>query len=197
MKLRVYRTFPGHLATVIAGWITLSILHIQLSGWGQTGYLSFLGKQADMKGLPIIGSWYNLYNFTPDACRAYWSLGNEWIRIGGCGYPLTNLMHGFAWVIIGLTIGLFLRDLALYAIAFWSYLICTVTGVVWEKWELISGTTVLRPELFSTVQQATTEGLRLLNDTVDDIQLGVIFLLITLALLLAADRHFGYEYIGA
>jgi hypothetical protein len=105
-------------------------------------------------------------------------------------------MHGFALALIALTVSLFTVTLALAAVGFISYMASTLAAIIWEKWELLSSTTTCNPALFSDVQHVCSEMLRLINDTVDDELIGVIFLLITLAFLLLADQHFGYEYVG-
>jgi len=106
-----------------------------------------------------------------------------------CGYALTNYFHVLAGCLLALT-------LSLLFVTFngWAYSLFTIVTVLifvlgWEKYELLTGITTLRPELFGTIAQATSEGVRLINDTVNDIVGGTVGGLVTVAGLRIVDRH--------
>lgn len=189
MKIAVYRTFPYQVGLLAVLWPTLLLLHLHLSGWGTTLYIP-------IDPTPFRSwAWYNLYNIPLEQCTRAWYFGLSWLQIGSCGYPLTNLMHGFALMLIGGTVNLFSKSLNPWKEAWFTFVFGLLPGILWEKWELLVGITILKPELFDTVQQATIEAMQLLNDTVDDILVGLIFLSLTVIVLVLADRHFGFEYV--
>ena len=75
-----------------------------------------------------------------------------------------------------------------------SYVVAVGAAVGWEKWEILTGITGLKPELFGSIVQLATEAMRLITDTVDDILAGFVFMTIFMALIMAADHHFNFEY---
>jgi hypothetical protein len=103
-------------------------------------------------------------------------------------------MHGLALILVGLTVNLGCKSLNVWKEGLISYVVSFSAAVGWEKWEILAGITTLRPELFNTVQQVTTEAMRLITDTVDDILVGFVFMTIFMACILAFDHHFNYEY---
>jgi hypothetical protein len=181
VKIRIYRTFRYQLGLVAVLWPILFMLHVHWSGYGLTAYLWWMDwLRSVMANVPGM----NAYNVPADCGLAL------------CGYPLTNLMHGMALMLIGLTVDLVFESLSLGWVGLLSYGITTGIAVLWEKYELLRGITILRPEAFPTVQAAVFEAKRLLNDTVDDILWGLAFLCLTFIALLIADHHFGYEYVN-
>jgi hypothetical protein len=181
MNLRIYRTFKYQAGLVALLWPSLFMLHVHWSGYGLTAYLWWMDwLRSAMAAAPGM----NAYNIPVNCGLAL------------CGYPLTNLMHGVALMLIGMTVDLGLSTLSLGWVGLISFASTTGFAVGWEKYELLRGITILRPENFATVAQAVFEAMRLLNDTVDDILVGLVFLVATLCILLVLDAHFGYEYVG-
>jgi len=156
-------------------------LHLHWSGYGLTGYLWWMDwLRPLMSGVAGL----NAYNI-PEGCG-----------LALCGYPLSWLMHGVAVFLVGLTINLCFKDLdvwkefGLTSLTIWA-------AIIWEWWEIWAGVTTLRPELFATIEQATSEGMRLITDTVNDILVGAVFLWAFLIVISLLDHHFGFEYVEA
>ena len=177
--MKVYRTFPYQVGLVVLLWPLLVILHLHWSGYGLTKYLSFMDwLRPVMANVPGI----NAYN-VPVACG-----------LSLCGYPLTNLMHGMALIVVFLTIDLPSKDLNVWKAGLIAFVGTIGFGVGWEKWELAKGVTILKPESFGSTEQLATEAMRLLNDTVDDILFGLIFLIATMIIVMVLDKYFNYTY---
>ena len=171
-------------------WAILLPLHLQLSGWGTTLYIPI--DPTPFKTWP----WYNLYNIPMEKCAAagYWQVNLLIFTLGSCGYPLTNLLHGLALILVGLTVNLGCKSLNVWKEGLISFVLAVGTALGWEKFELIQGISILKPDLFNSIAQAVTEAMRLLNDTVDDIFIGFIFMTSFMALVMLADHHFNYDY---
>ena len=177
--MRVYRTFPYQAGLVAVFWPIAIFLHLHWSGYGLTNYLAVVDwLHPLMQNVPGM----NAYNI-PAACG-----------LSICGYPLTNLMHGMALVVVFLTIDLASKDLNVWKAGLIAFVGTIGFAVGWEKWELTKGVTILKPELFGSIEQLATEAMRLLNDTVDDILVGLIFLVVTMIIVMALDKCFNYTY---
>jgi hypothetical protein len=179
MKVRIYRTFKYQAGFVAVFWPLILLIHFHWSGYGFTNYL-----QGTEFLRPLLG-------WLPGA-NAYNTIENCGLPI--CGYPLTWLLHGVGLFLVGITLNLGFKDSNPWKEGLLTSLVIWV-AIIWEKWELLTGVTILRPELFGTIAQATNEGIRLLNDTVNDILFGGVFLTSFLITIVLLDRHFGYEYV--
>ena len=166
--------FRFHVALVVVLWAILLPLHLHFSGYGLTSYLSWLPiNPQSMTWLPGMDS-YNV----PTNCG-----------LPLCGYPLTNLFHGFACVLVALTVALLFASFSLGWYLYLSSIATVAIALGWEVWEISTGITRCNPTLFGSVAQVCAEMMRSITDTVFDLVGGFIGVLIVCLSLYVVDHH--------
>jgi len=144
---------PFHVFFVVFGWGVILPFHLHFSGYGLTAYLWWAdGLRSMMVGFPGM----NAYN-TPVACG-----------LALCGYPLTWMFHFTGAAFVCLTISLVHHVWHGFGYLWLSWA-AELIEQGWEKWEINTGITRCRPDVFTTVEQVCIEMMNVVNDQIMDV----------------------------